>query len=65
MCKSLAGGFSDAEAESGRERAPIETDFSSGPARSAAEGNGIWDGEGTDKAYVFGQAGDAPVVGKW
>jgi hypothetical protein len=28
-------------------------------------GNGVWDGESTDKAYVFGQAGDTPIVGRW
>jgi hypothetical protein len=24
-----------------------------------------WDGESTDKAYLFGQVGDAPVMGRW
>jgi hypothetical protein len=28
-------------------------------------GNGIWDGGIVDKAYVWGQPGDTPVVGKW
>jgi hypothetical protein len=28
-------------------------------------GNGVWDGGFTDKAYVWGQAGDTPIVGKW
>jgi hypothetical protein len=29
------------------------------------DGNGIWDGESTDKAYLFGQAGDMPIIGRW
>ena len=28
-------------------------------------GNGIWDGGIVDKAYVWGQAGDTPLVGAW
>jgi hypothetical protein len=28
-------------------------------------GNGVWDGSGTDRIYAFGQAGDTPVVGRW
>jgi hypothetical protein len=28
-------------------------------------GNGIWDGGIVDKAYVLGQPGDTPIVGKW
>jgi hypothetical protein len=28
-------------------------------------GNGIWDGPTTDKAYVWGHAGDTPIVGAW
>ena len=30
-----------------------------------ANGNGQWDGTPTDIYYVFGQAGDVPVVGDW
>jgi hypothetical protein len=29
------------------------------------KGNGIWDGGIVDKAYVWGQPGDTPVVGAW
>ncbi|MCK9591070.1 MAG: hypothetical protein M0Q91_03525 [Methanoregula sp.] len=28
-------------------------------------GNGAWNGEGTDRAYNFGLTGDSPVSGKW
>jgi hypothetical protein len=28
-------------------------------------GNGVWDGCGTDRCYTFGQAGDQPIVGGW
>jgi len=28
-------------------------------------GNGVWDGGAIDKAYVWGGAGDTPIVGKW
>ena len=28
-------------------------------------GNAVWDGESTDKAYVFGQVGDTPIIGRW
>jgi uncharacterized repeat protein (TIGR01451 family) len=28
-------------------------------------GNGAWDGAPPDKGYLFGQAGDTPIVGTW
>lgn len=28
-------------------------------------GNGLWDGKVIDRQFVFGIAGDVPVIGKW
>jgi endoglucanase len=28
-------------------------------------GDGVWDGGAIDKAYVWGQSGDTPIVGRW
>jgi len=28
-------------------------------------GNGVWDGAITDRAYIFGTTGDQPVTGRW